>query len=567
VLRDISAVTRMQRESAALQRVTRVMAEERDLTAAMRAAADAVRAALGYARGGIWTLDQNGQELVARVTFDVPTESRVPIDRGVLGRVARSGQPVWLADVTRDADYIAVDDAVRSEVCVPILHDGRLVGVVDIQGDEQQPVGELDLAFAGALAAALASSIERARLYKEIERQARTDAVTGLPTRQTFQQELTRAVAEAGEQRVSLLIVGTDRFKTINDTYGDLTADDVLRQIGQALGARVRPGHFLARYTADGFAVLLPNCPREEAVGIAETLRIAVAMQLFVAAEQVEQITVSIGAATYPDDAGGATELLLAANHAMHLAKQAGRNQVFQSNAALADLAPAHGRINDLLRRSPAETLALLVRAIDQRLPGRAGHADRVSRYALTLAGRLGVSAADRAGLRLAAIVHDIGMLSVPDSLLRKPGSLSHEERELLRGVPLVAEGLLSQLELPDIVLPAVVHQHERWDGSGYPDGLSGEAIPLGARIIAVADALDALTSPRAHREPLPLEQAIALLRRAAGSHFDPTVVEAAATISREDISVTHDPGLMEALTAPFNLAPADLTRPLPMPA
>jgi HD-GYP domain-containing protein (c-di-GMP phosphodiesterase class II) len=282
-----------------------------------------------------------------------------------------------------------------------------------------------------------------------------------------------------------------------------------------------------------------------------------VAMQLLTAAEQVEQVTVSIGAATYPDDAAdGADKLLAAADHALFLAKRAGKNQVFQSNAALADLAPAHGRITDLLRQSPTETLNLLVKAMDQRLPGRSGHSERVARYALKIAYELDVPDDELASLRLAALVHDIGMLALPDALLRKPMSLSASERQALRDVPLAAERLLSELALPPSVMQGVTRHHERWNGSGYPDGLAGEAIPLGARIIAVADALDAMTSERAHREPLTLDEAIEQLRQDAGQQFDPAVVEAAACLARP---ASGDTG---PLVMPFgDLAPVGVSR------
>jgi HD-GYP domain-containing protein (c-di-GMP phosphodiesterase class II) len=123
-------------------------------------------------------------------------------------------------------------------------------------------------------------------------------------------------------------------------------------------------------------------------------------------------------------------------------------------------------------------------------------------------------------------------MVSLPDSLLRKPTSLSAQERDLLRGVPVAAHGLLSQLDLPESVPLAVLHQREWYDGSGYPTGLSGESIPLGARIIAVADALDAMTSARAHREPMTMEQALDQIDAQASSQFDPAVAQAARVLT-----------------------------------
>lgn len=544
IVRDIDAVVRAKRELETHQAIAEVVAGSRDFDAVLTGVVATLRDRLDYARGGIWTRSETGDTFQSRARFGAA-------DAGVASRLraaARDRRTVW--------EPLADDGSEGRAICVPILAAAELIGVLDIEADERRPLTARDRAFLESIATHIAGSLERARLHDELTRLALTDQVTDLPNRRRLRAELERVVATS-DQPVSLLIVGIDGFKAVNDTYGDATGDEVLRQVGQVLGARIRPPRLLARHTGDQFVVLLPGVGRDEAVQVAEDLRIAVATHLFTAAEQVEQLTVSIGAATWPDEARGAHDLMAAAAHALYLAKQAGRNQVFQSNAALAELAPAHGRIRDLLRQSPAETLALLVRAMDQRLPGRAGHAERVAAYAAEIARRLGIPEHEIEDLRVAAHVHDIGMLTLPDSLLRKPGRLSAGERELLRGVPRAAYGMLVQLNLPDLVLQSVVHQHERWDGTGYPTGLAGDDIPLGARIIAIADALDAMTSARAHRDPMPLADALEEIRRQAGKQFDPDVVEAAAALADVDLSSARD-DLTMADIRPADLAVAD---------
>ncbi|MGH9176460.1 MAG: bifunctional diguanylate cyclase/phosphohydrolase, partial [Vicinamibacterales bacterium] len=514
LVRDVSENERIRQELDATQQIVNVMAEADDLDCAMTGVWEILTGRLGYISGGIWTVSPDGQELITRAASDEFQLPTMPIDRGVIGRVARERTAAFLHDVAADPDAVRVNEAIVSEICVPILRKGRLIGVIDVASDAAHPLDERDLTFLRSLATQLAGPIERAELYANLERQASTDLVTGLPNRQIFQRRLDEAITVARRAPVSLLIVGVDNFKGVNELYGHVIADDLLRQIGQALQARVRGADSLARYTSDTFTVLLPNVNRDAAVTVAENLRIGVAMQLFMAAEQVEQVTVSIGAATYPDDAASALELVQAADHAMLLAKRAGRNQTFQSNKAFAMLAPHHGRITDLLRQAPRETLSMLVRAMDQRLPERKGHSERVTRYAMAIAREIGVSDDELPRLRLAAYIHDIGMVSLPDSLLRKPGRLSTEEREMLRSVPVEARDLLAQLDIHEATRLAVVHQRENWDGSGYPDRLRAEQIPLGARIIAVADAIDAMTSARAHREPMSIEQALAQVQR-----------------------------------------------------
>jgi diguanylate cyclase (GGDEF)-like protein len=532
IVRDVSENERVRQELNANQTIVRIMAEAPDLDTAMVQVWDLMTVQLGYTRGGIWTVSPDGSELVTRAAAEGFSLSTLSIKRGIIGRVARERRAVFIRDVRDDPDYISVDPAVVSEICVPILRDDRIIGVIDVEADESHPLEERDLSFLRSLSTQLAGLIERAELHDNLERQASTDLVTGLPNRQVFQERLDNAVSAARHGKVSMLMIGVDNFKGINELYGHISADDVLRQIARVLEARISDSQELARYTSDTFTVLLPGINRDQAVTIAENLRIGIAMQLFMAAEQVEQITVSIGAATYPDDATSAGELLQAADHAMYLAKRAGRNQTFQSNKAFATLAPHHGRITDLLRQAPKETLSMLVRAMDQRLPERKGHSERVTRYTMAIARALNMPDTELPRLRLAAYIHDIGMATLPDSLLRKPGRLSPEEREQLRNVPLEARDLLAQLDISDSTRLAVVHQRENWDGTGHPDQLRGQQIPLGARIIAVADAIDAMTSARAHREPMTIVEALEQVNLQAGTQFDPDVAAAAQILT-----------------------------------
>ena len=531
-VRDVSENERIRQELNANQAIVRIMADAHDLDTAMKDAWDVLTLQLGYTRGGIWTVSPDGSELVTRAAADGFSRESLSIKRGIIGRVARERHAVFVRDVASDPDYLSADPDVVSEICVPILRGDRIIGVIDIESDAERPLEDRDLSFLRSLASQLAGLIERAELHENLARQASTDLGTGLPNRQVFQERLDSAVATNRHGTVSTLIVGIDNFKGVNELYGHIVADNVLRQIAQVLRDRVTDTQLLARYTSDTFTVLLPGTNRDHAVTIAENLRIGVAMQLFMAAEQVEQVTVSIGAATYPDDAASAQELLQAADHAMYLAKRAGKNQTFQSNKAFATLAPHHGRITDLLRQAPKETLSMLVRAMDQRLPERKGHSERVTRYAMAIARELNLPDAELPRLRLAAYIHDIGMATLPDSLLRKPGLLSPAEREQLRNVPLEARDLLAQLDISDSTRLAVVHQRENWNGSGHPDKLRGQQIPLGARIIAVADAIDAMTSARAHRDPMSIQAALDQVKRQSGTQFDPDVATAAHVLA-----------------------------------
>jgi putative two-component system response regulator len=169
-----------------------------------------------------------------------------------------------------------------------------------------------------------------------------------------------------------------------------------------------------------------------------------------------------------------------------------------------------------------------LANAIEAREQGMRGHCERLAALALRLADALQVEQREHETLRLGALLHDIGKIGVPDSVLLKAGPLTVEELELMRKHTVIGDDLLAPLDLLDRVRPIVRHHHERWDGTGYPDGLAGEAIPFGARILAVADSIDAMSAHRVYREPLTEPQIVRELEQGRGEQWDPAIVDVA---------------------------------------
>ncbi|RJQ43933.1 MAG: HD domain-containing protein [Gaiellales bacterium] len=189
-------------------------------------------------------------------------------------------------------------------------------------------------------------------------------------------------------------------------------------------------------------------------------------------------------------------------------------------------VAVGHALTHEAMEEAFAGTIKSLAETIDAKDPSTRGHSDWVSKYALMIGRALGFSDDDLEMLRFAGYLHDIGKIGIPDEVLGKPQQLSTEEWRLMKKHPIVSSKILDPVKLPDVIKEAVRHHHERFDGKGYPYGLSGEAIPLEARILAVADAFEAMTSDRPYRKALSDEQAVAELRRCCGSQFDPQVVE-----------------------------------------
>jgi putative two-component system response regulator len=202
-----------------------------------------------------------------------------------------------------------------------------------------------------------------------------------------------------------------------------------------------------------------------------------------------------------------------------------------------------HQRIHDALRRAVRRqtrrvrstflsAIESLVLTVEQRDPYTAGHSQRVRSYALRLAGALGLDGRLRKKLSLAAKLHDIGKVGIPDSILHKPAKLTLEEDGIIRGHPEMGERILAPIVRNREVLAAIRGHHERIDGGGYPDGLAGEAIPLLARLIAIPDCFDALTTSRSYRPALPLTEALTIIEDGAGTHFDPTFVRVFLSIA-----------------------------------
>jgi len=226
-------------------------------------------------------------------------------------------------------------------------------------------------------------------------------------------------------------------------------------------------------------------------------------------------------------------EIIQAADASLYYAKQMGRNRICLASEVMASDALSAGAKQE---REPGilSTIYALAATVDAKDHYTYGHSKKVSKYATDIAEALGYSQERIATLRAAALLHDIGKIGVSDRLLTKPGPLSDEEWEPIRAHPKLGVAILKHVESLSGCLAAIQYHHERYDGTGYPSGLKGENIPLDARIMAVADSYDAMTSLRPYRQgKFTTEQALAELKCCAGKQFDPRIVEVFASISR----------------------------------
>lgn len=413
----------------------------------------------------------------------------------------------------------------------PLTVGGAKLGVLSLRfaTDRRSSPGLVGF-FAAAAAVALDAStrLDRARA------EALTDPLTGIQNRRYCENRLAEDVqrSRAFRQPLSLLFLDVDHFKRVNDSLGPRVGDQILCALSGVLASQLRSGDTIARYRDDEFVAILPDTDREAAHVVARRLQRVVGRLANELASPIRELTMTIGMACYPEDGERPADLLDFADAAMRRGKAAGRNRIERDHDEPSD-ASADG--------TPA-VLRTLLGALDLRDRYTGQHSRRVAALSARLARWMGC--ADRE-VRIAAqggLLHDIGKLHVPSEILRKPGPLDDEERRVMERHARIGADLTAAIPPLAHLATAVRSCQEHWDGQGYPDGLAGRDIPFVARIIAVADAYDAMTTDRSYRLALPADVVRDELERCAGTQFDPEVVTAMLELAlRERAAIRPD--------------------------
>jgi diguanylate cyclase (GGDEF)-like protein len=385
---------------------------------------------------------------------------------------------------------------------------------------------------------------QRSSLASKIaKRDAHTDSLTGLGNHRAYELELKDALAAADEkgEAVTLCLLDVDDFKGVNDTFGHPLGDQALVDIASAVSPT--PSAMAFRLGGDEFAVILRE-PEADAYRSVEELHRRVSAIAFAHGEPV---TVSVGLATFPDHAPDPDGLERVADGALYWAKAHGKNRSCVYSPSLVRVyttAELELRAERSVRLRAARNL---VRVVDAKDAYTGAHSESVSQLVEGIARELGFAEEQVEQLKLAGLLHDLGKIAISDRVLQKPGALTPEEVQLVRAHPELGYSLLDGLEI-EPVDTWIRHHHEHWDGSGYPDGLAADEIPVGSRVILVADAFDAMTSERSYQGARTPAHALAELRRMAGRQFDPVVVAALERLLQAE--PIRDERLLAAVTA-----------------
>jgi len=370
----------------------------------------------------------------------------------------------------------------------------------------------------------------QAQALETAEAAAMTDATTGIYNHRAFQKQLEDEVMRSRRYNrpVSLLMIDLDHFKTLNDTYGHPVGDAILREEGQLIKQGLRTIDFPARYGGEEFSIILPETSLEGAQVVAERIRNSVLYHLFdLPGGHRAFISISVGIANCPIDARDKDGMIEMADKALYFAKQNGRNRVrLHGDMLKADLEKNQFSLKAILRDSKLSGIRTIGLAIDAKTPFTFGHTDQVVRLAMNFAKFLKLDPEEVESLRVASLLHNIGLMNTPENVLNKPGPLTLEERKIIQAHPMLAEMLLQDAPRLDGVLPAILYHHERWDGNGYPKGLRGEDIPFLARVLAIAEAYHAMISTRPYRRRMAGHEALEELHQCAGKQFDPQLVQ-----------------------------------------
>ena len=382
---------------------------------------------------------------------------------------------------------------------------------------------------------------------------AATDALTGLYNRRQFLEMLRRECLRGRrhDTATSLVVVDVDHFKAINDEYGHTFGDDVLVKVANTLKERARATDIVARYGGDEFMILMPVTDDQQAFVGAERIRKKVAQRVVSERGRSHPVSISLGIGSLgADETGTPEDLIDRADEALHEAKTTGRDctrtwrQAHGPDASGAEASPQQKAIeslqhrletlSDLSKETFLRSIQSLAIAQEARDPYAKRHSENVARYATGIAETMGLDPEQVEIIRRAAMMHDIGKIGVPDAVFQKPGPLTPQEKTIMEQHVLIGTRMLDRLGFLGLEIPIIRHHHERWDGKGYPDGIAGNGIPPGARLLAVADAFDAITSDRVYRRARDLPTAMGVLSEESGRQFNPAAVDAMAQWLRE---------------------------------
>ncbi len=499
---------------------------------------DSIQKAIAVRRVYLCIAPLDGEDFVI-------ARSTSPLDRRTFRLRADNPAVVWLrehddcllvSEFRRTALYKSMWEEEKRQLeelhieCLAPLKDKEsLVGIALLSvKDKGQRYTYEDVSFLSSVNSIGSIALKNSRLYERAYLEARTDELTGLLNRKYFLETLQEEYEKCRDGVLSLIILNLDDFKLYNQLYGNKEGDVALQRAAEVITACVGEGSHVARYSGKEFAVILPGYDMLSAKTLAETIRRQIMDMNKTSREYtLKMLTVSGGVCTIPYAASSVKELLENADMAVYHVKHNGKNAIMAFTAGdcrmdRSEPLPADDKHS--IYSEYESTIYALTAAIDTKDHYTFNHSNNVASYATALARACHLNLDHVEMIREAALLHDIGKIGIPESILNKPGKLTDEEYAVMKTHVENSIGIIRHLPSLDYVIPSVIGHHEHYDGRGYPRRIAGEDIPLGARILCIADSFDAMVSKRSYKQPYPQEKALLILEEEAGHQFDPAL-------------------------------------------
>jgi diguanylate cyclase (GGDEF)-like protein/putative nucleotidyltransferase with HDIG domain len=521
------------RHIAILNKISQSLSEVKDFDTLLRKGLDGVIGALQFSSGALFLRSAVDGE------FSLGANSEVNLEFvDILNQMLAQANANWKTNDNESSTYLkhmgdhtSVIDThklgfqsghARFVVSVPLKSAGKLVAIVMLPSSRKKIPSSEEKQLMNTIGGQTGIAIENALLLQKMSQLSMTDELTKLYNRRHFYNVLEIEIdrARRDDRPLSLNILDIDRFKDYNDKFGHIGGDSVLISLAAVMTSHLRKTDTCFRYGGDEFAVIMPETDSNKAKDVLERVRLKWLHMPKTESFGLENpLGFSAGIAEFPKNGETQDSLVFLADAALYCSKRSGG---YKSTlvSEMREIPP------DMLADASLDQIYAMAATVDAKESYGYKHSMRVANIAEAIGNSIGLSEDELADLRGASLLHDIGKIGISDAILNKSDRLTPLELEIVKKHSIEGAKIVGQIRKISSLAPLIRHHHERYDGTGYPDGLKGQEIPLGSRIIGIADAYDTMVTPRSYRNVMSQSEALIELERCSVTQFDPEIIK-----------------------------------------